>query len=314
MENAEKSRRGMGTRAAVVAILLLGVVTVAARAMVGRRERAVGSPGAPLVLVLSPDHAQHLAPADRASLAVLLRRESGLAVDVRVAESPLDAVEAFGTLADAGLLNIFEYALARKEHGVEAGMQVLRGDGATGYAGVIAVRADSGAADLAGLAGKRIAYVGPYSTSGFVFPAKILADAGVEVVAEFSGEHPGTLESLRSGATDAAATFEAAVAGETGLRVIARTDTIPNEPLVFRSGLLPEKRAALARALERLAADSEGARILAASADVTGFRPVTDREYAGVIAAIRAAGLSVYAVVPEGHDVASRRSVRDYLP
>jgi phosphonate transport system substrate-binding protein len=245
-----------------------------------------------------------------------------LHIEIRIAETSLDAIEAFGGgsrggahgSADVGLLNLFEYVLARKEYGVEAALQVLRAGDATGYHGVIAVRADDPAQSPNDLRGKRVAFVDPYSTSGFVFTARILRDAGVDVQPEFAGNHAEALRRLKAGEADAAATFATAVESDPSLRVIVRTDTIPNEPIFFRREVRAEKRVAIVNALAKLASTPEGARLLESIADITDVRPVNDDDYREVVDAIRAAGKSVYEVVPEGLQVESRRRGINYIP
>jgi phosphonate transport system substrate-binding protein len=287
-----------------------------------RQEKEVGARELPIVFVLSPDHGRNLGPEDRRAFEELLERESGLHIDILVAANPLDAIEAFGggglgedgAGGDIGLLNLFEYALARKEYGAEAGLQTLRAGAATGYRGVIVVRAADPIQSIDGLGGKRIAFVDPYSTSGFVFTAQLLRDAKIDVRPEFTGGHDKALERLRAGAVDAAATYASAVDGDSGLRVIARTETIPNEPVFFRRDLRAEQRVALANALVKIASTPDGARLLRLTADITGFRPATDDDYSEVVDVIRAAGKSVYEVVPEGLRVESRRRGINYIP
>jgi phosphonate transport system substrate-binding protein len=278
-----------------------------------RGERRIGEPDAPAVVVLSPDHGRDLSPDDLRALAEILGRGSGLAVEVRVAATPLDAIEAFGGRADVGLLPLFGYLLARQEYGVEAALQALRPGPSTTYAGEILARADGPVRALPDLEGKTIAFVDPYSTSGFLFPAKLLADAGIRPVARFAGGHPRAIEMLRSGEADAAATYVGAAAGETGLVSIVRTEPIQNEPVFFRAGLRQEKRERLARALRALPDDPEGARLLLAIAGIEGFRPVSNEAFGGAVDAIRAAGRSVYDLVPEGIRVESRRRGIPYV-
>ena len=122
------------------------------------------------------------------------------------------------------------------------------------------------------------------------------------------------LDALRSGRVDAAATYSAAVAGDTGFRIIAQTDIIPNEPIFYRADLLPEKRDQLTKAFMKLAESGEGQELLSSLADITGLQPSSDQDYLGVIATARAAGKSVFELVPEGVLVESRRRGIEYIP
>lgn len=286
--------------------LRLAVLGVAVGAIVlifdpfGRSEGSVGTAGNPLVLVLSPSHGKDLKPGDLEGLAKLLQADSGLTVSVRVSSSPVEAIDSFKKSADVGLLDIFEYMLARTRHGVHARLQVTRKDDAVSYTGEVLVRADSPAKVLSDLEGKRIAYVTPYSTGGFIFPAWLLAENKVKMVHEFAGSHPEALQRLRDGKVEAAAVYSGAAKAGEPFRVLGITRTIPNEPVFLREGLEKKKGDAIVAALAKVGLDANGKRILAAMADCTGFRPASESDYDPVRMALQAAGKTVYEVVPEG--------------
>ncbi len=295
---------------AVLFVAVLGFLYVRAQ----RLEEAIGTAGSPVIFIFSPDHGRNLAREDQRTLASFLEAESGLAVEIRVASSPLDAIEAFGARADIGLLGLFEYLVAREEYGVRAKLCVLREGGAGSYTGTIIVRTDSPIRSVADLSGRRIAYVDPYSTSGFVFPAKLLADAHVHVTAEFAGSHAEALARVRAGRVDAAATYAGAGADDAEFRSIATTDAIPNEPVVLRPGLSEDKARRLVAALLKFAGTPEGHHILGQIGGISGFRAGTDEEYREVLEIARAAGTTVYDLVPEGVRIESRRRHIDYVP
>jgi phosphonate transport system substrate-binding protein len=246
-----------------------------------------GTPDNPLVLLLAPTHA---APAEALShMAEFLTREVGLTVSVQVAPSEEAAIAAAANRsADAWLMPLFAYLYCQEEYGVEAALQVLRGAGERTYRGVIVTRAD-GPGDLAALTGRRIAYVDPHSTSGFIYPAALLADAGATPVAEFAGTHAAVLEALRAGRVEAAATHEHAVEGAPDLRVLATTPEIPNEPVFVRRDLAADTRERLQRALLAYAATDEGKRTLAETGDLTGLAEHTDAAWWKVKETVRAA-------------------------
>lgn len=285
------------------ALAVVGAVTAYLLIRAGRDEKQIGQTGSPLVVVVSPDHGRDLQPGDRVRLEALLSSRAGLVIQVRVARTPIDAIEAFAGAADVGLLNLFEYLLARKQYGVEAGLRVLR-DAGSSYAGEIVVPAGSEAQALADLAGKTVAYVSPYSTSGFVFPASLLARKGVAVRPHFAGSHDAVLTALRDSRAAAAATY-AGAAGR-GMRAIAHTAPIPNEPIFFRRGLAAGKRAQVIAAFRSMSASPEGRSLLSRIAGVTGVEPVRDEDYEPVVTEIRAAGKTIEAVVPEGMQLDAR--------
>ena len=87
-------------------------------------------------------------------------------------------------------------------------------DGSTGYYSIITVRCDSGITDLAGLAGKTLAFADPDSTSGYAVPLFNLIN--VENIdpetyfsaIPFSGSHEAGVQGVVAGTFDAAATYQ----------------------------------------------------------------------------------------------------------
>ena len=191
--------------------LLLAAAGLAA--CLGRGESSVGTEADPLVVVLSPSHipegwvanpsiplvagAPESALDPKATLEQKLSEASGLKVSLAAAASPVDAVERLGARkADAGILSVDEFLLAHEEHGVRAGLQVLRGKGETRFDGVILVKVKGGARKAADLAGRKFGFVDPYSVSGFLLPARFLEKEGVKVESVFLGSHRKALRAV----------------------------------------------------------------------------------------------------------------------
>ncbi|HAT71710.1 MAG TPA: hypothetical protein DCS63_02710 [Elusimicrobia bacterium] len=279
-----------------------GCVAAALLAGCGRRDEAtVGTPENPLVVVLSPAHAPSASSGALALLEKHLEAATGMSIEMKVALSPADTIKKFDSdLADAGLVTLEEYLVAREEYGVRPVLQVLRGNKLSVYDGVILTKAVGGAKSVAGLAGKKVGFTGPYSVSGFTLPSIYLKKAGVEVNPDFSPSHDGNLQKLIRGEVYAAATYARQAARQPGLKILAVTGKVPNEPLIVRRDLSPEKRAALASAFVRLADTREGRAALAALADITGFRPADEDVYRPVHDLIRSEGKTVYDLVPDG--------------
>lgn len=279
-----------------------------------RDLNAVGEPRAPFVLMLSPAHAP--SAADRKALEDDLSTRSGLAVEVRVAKTADEAVASAGSKnVDAWLMPLFDYLLCHQEYGITAELQVLRAR-KTVYAGEILVRKDSGLTDLASLQGKRFAFVDERSTSGFLFPAKLLAEAGVEVEPTFAGSPERALTELRAGRVAAAAVYAGASSEDEELLVVARTEDIPNEPIAFRKALAPEPKEKIQTALIAFAKTDEGKRVLASMAGIRGFTRMDHAAYRDVQGAIQAADKRVQDLVPGGWSVynENRRVLDDFVP
>ena len=140
----EGRRLGLPIRRNGLALLLIAAGLCACA---GRDEPSVGSADNPLVMIFSPAHA----PAQvttRCSLATtstprLRQQPLGLPAPAHAAAGalrplgaehlrvrrclPVDAIEQLGARkADAGILTLDEFLLAREEYGVEEDLQVLR--------------------------------------------------------------------------------------------------------------------------------------------------------------------------------------------
>jgi len=280
-------------------------------ACVGRSESRIGTPAVPLVVLVSPAHAPSGDTEPLRVLEYLLSSQSGLSVVVQAAATPADAIELFGRrMADAGILTLDEALLAKEEYGVRFDLQVLRGKGDKEYDAVILVKAKNKAKSVSELKGKPFGFVDPYSVSGFLLPAQHLKKAGVEVESEFLGGHAKALQALLEGGVAAIATYEDAAKSK-GVRILAKTGVVPNEPVAFRKGLRPEKREALMKAMKALADSEEGRKALLAVAGITGFGPVEDGAYRGVHESLQEAEKTVYDLVPGGDEI--RRLNQPYV-
>src|SRR5581483_10470963 len=118
------------------------------------------------------------------------------------------------------------------------------------------------------LKGKKFAFVDPVSTSGYIYPAALLLKNGIDpkkdLNATFAGGHDAAALAVYQGSADAAATFEDAPAQllaskfpdiDQKLKVIAKTDPIPNDTIAFRKDLDPGVAAKLKAALKQMADD-----------------------------------------------------------
>ena len=277
-----------------------------------RKEATVGTPGNPLVVAFSPEHVPAGTREPLDFIKNYLSSRTGMTVEVKTASSSQEIIDMLGSdKADAAFMTTEEYLVAREQYRVQAALQVNRRAGETAYDGVILAKA-KGPKDAAALAGKKFAFADPYSFSGYFLASVFLKEAGVKVEPVFAGSHKAALAALLEGKADAAATYAGAAKGHPELRVLAVTGTAPNEPVVVRRGLLPEKRQAIAAALTALPATPEGKRALGAVADITGFSPASEDAYRAVHTRILTAGKSVYDLLPEGWQM--RQLNEPYMP
>ena len=148
-------------------------------------------------------------------------------------------------------------------------------DGATGYFAAMYVRSDSDIHSLEDMEGHSLAYADPNSTSGYLSPRFELRQAGIDDTTFFSrtgfgGGHEQAVIAVLNGQYDAGVTWvsgqgEASEGFTRGnlrrmidnglldmadLRVIWRSNLIPNGPIVVRRDMPAEARAIIVEYLE----------------------------------------------------------------
>lgn len=175
--------------------------------------------------------------------------------------------------------------------------------GRSHYCGEIIIRKHAEISSLADLKGKRVAFVSRSSTTGFAFAAMSLRRAGVTVddlaFAGFLGSHDNVVRAVANGDFDAGAVFENAAeslveAGDDGgnqVRTLAKTDPIPNEPVIM-GDRFREERPELAQAfidvMVHLHESAEGRdAISSVGARIEGYVEIGEDAYDGVEAALR---------------------------
>lgn len=265
-----------------------------------RDEATIGTPSNPLVVVLSPAYSPSSVPGAEGTIKKHLESASGMTVQLRVAPTQMEAINAFsGGKTDVALLRLEEYLVARQEFGVSPGLQVIRDGKSYDYDAVILGR-EGKVQSLGELRDGKIGFVGPYSVSGFTLPSIYLKKAGGEFTPVFSESHDENVGRLLKGEFDAAATYARNVSKHKGLKILAITGKIPNEPVAVRRGLDAAKRDKILAAFSSLAGKPEGRKALSAMADITGFRPVDASVYKPIYDLIRSEGKAVYDLVPSG--------------
>lgn len=146
-----------------------------------------------------------------------------------------------------------------------------------GYYSQAIVPKDSDISSIADFAGKKVCFVDPSSTSGYLFPSYNLLEAGIDPTADitpvFAGKHDVSVQKVGEG-TECEAGFaeDSEVEKSDAVKVIDET-MVPGAPLVFSSTLPDEVSQKLIDGLAEVTIDD----IIAAgidSADTDGFRSV----------------------------------------
>jgi phosphonate transport system substrate-binding protein len=219
-------------------------------------------------------------------------------------------VEAFGSKrADIAAINTFGYILANEKYGAEARLTAIRHGDATYKAQFIAKEGGS-IKTLADFAGKKVAFVDPASTSGFLLPKKLLSDKGIKPAQEvFAMKHDSVVSMIYQGQVDGGATFYSPPADgeiqdarrlvktqypdvEKKIKIIELTEAVPNDPIVFRKDLPEEMKTKITEALLKFIHTPEGLQAFNNIYTYTDLKPAVDKDYDGVRAMLKSLGKS----------------------
>lgn len=220
-----------------------------------------------------------------------LEQELGIPVTLRVGE----AYDELPALLQSGEIDIVQLAplayvqLRRKMPGMQPIAIPIIG-GSPSYLGHIYVRSDSQLRTLDDLQGHSIAYVSPDSSSGFLFPRELLRQRGYDPDTFFSSasfvkNHPEVEDAVLSGDVDVGAAFDATsdwtsqTERPRGLRVVAKTERIPNDFIVAHPDYDRGTVAAFRAALVALRPGAQEAEEILSSLKVNGWLSTDDSRY-----------------------------------
>jgi len=145
--------------------------------------------------------------------------------------------------------------------------------------------------DFTDLAGMTVAWTTETSTSGYVFPALQLINAGLDVDTDitsiFTGGHDGAVTAVLNGDADVGVSFDDArgILEETnpdvGEKVIVfnLTSEIPNDVVAVRGELPDSLKAAVYVAIETYLATDEGKAVFDEIYEWTDIRPANDADF-----------------------------------
>lgn len=189
---------------------------------------------------------------------------------------------------DVAYLNPLSYVLAVQqfqntpEHLVPLGMPYFQNS--LTYKGIIFVRADSGINSIKDLKGKSFAFADRTSTSGYLYPAGLMKEAGLDPEKDIKGVNISGTSSVNlvyTGQAAGGATYEGGIilactdpvtgkvdeAKVKQFKVIATTDPIPNGMIVARANLDAATIAKLKQAMIDINTEPQGQAALKAVPD-----------------------------------------------
>ena len=240
----------------------------------------------------------------------ILRKELGMEIEPFVATDYTGIVEALRVhKLDVAFLAPASYVLAKNEADIKVILKSER-KGIPFYYAAIITRADSGIKTLDDLRGKTFAFGDTLSTTGHVFPRKMLKERGIDPTRDlkqilYSGGHDATVLAVLNGKVDAGATYANSPDGNDTawmrylkdpadvkrIRAIAFSEPIPADNLVVSGALDPQIVKRLEDNFIELSRDAKGKTMLRDLYQIDGFVPATDQDYDSVRKAFTEAGI-----------------------
>jgi phosphonate transport system substrate-binding protein len=219
-----------------------------------------------------------------------LSRELGIPVEAFSASEYQGVVTAMqNKQVDIAYFGPQSYVVAHRIAGAQAIAKELSEAGSTGYHAILVVHKDTGWKTLADLKGKKLAFVSPMSTSGYLVPSVALEEQlGMAPEAYFSeivftGSHGSSVQRVVNKDVDVAATNDMdlnsmVLAGQVSMDPLVevwRSDLIPGSPMAVRRDLPESFKLAAQRAFISFSKETEA---LARMGRV-GFVEARDEEY-----------------------------------
>jgi phosphonate transport system substrate-binding protein len=239
----------------------------------------LGSPKNPIKISLVPGQDVQILEENGKALESFLNKDTGLSFKLTVPTSFIAVVEALGSnRADLAIMNTFGYLLARDKYQAEARLVGLN-QGSDTYRGQIIAHKD-GPKKLSDLQNKKFAFVDPVSGSGFILPSKLIRDHKIKLKEYvFAGRHDSVVTMVYQKQVDAGATFHSnPINGEPRdarrtviaqfpdvlekIQIIEMTDSIPNDPIVFRKNFPNQWKEQIALSLKKYIHTEEGKKVM----------------------------------------------------
>lgn len=290
-------------KTALALVALLGLTAC-------QKEQPLGTQDNPIKLYFTPSVDAETIATNSDDFIKFLEQETGYFFKTGIPTNYVAVVEAFGSKrADIGVMNSFGYLLANEKYGAQAKLRVIR-HGEPTYKGQIIAHVDSGINEVKDLQDKRFAFTEPNSTSGYMFPLKMIRDAEVQLGnTTFASKHDSVVTMIYQRQVDAGATYYSPPAKDGTIRdararvktqfpdvedkvkVVAITEDIPNDPFVFRKDLPADITEKFIAAVKKYISTPDGQQAFQNIYSVEGVVDTIDTDYDGLRAMIKAIDL-----------------------
>lgn len=269
----------------IMAFLLIGVLAVSMIGCTAKEEEVITMGFVPMrdgdKLVESVE-----------PLAEMLSKELGIKVEGFTATNYVGVVEGLGSgQVDFGFIPPFAYVLANQESDAQVILTAINKSGEAKYRSQFLARKDSGINSFEDIKGKRVAFVDPSSTSGYLFPGAHLMSEGIDIEKDieymYSGGHDKSIQLLINGDVDVISTFvdareryvEEFPTAMEETEVLGYTDYIPNISVTTRGDMDAELQGKIQATLLKVVESEEGGKLLQELFNMYGFEKATDADY-----------------------------------
>ena len=221
-----------------------------------------------------------------------LSERLGVKVEAFTASNYIGVVEGLGSgSVDFGIIPPFSSLLAQKQSNAKPILTSKGKTGKPGYTAELYVRKDSGIKSLQDVKGKKVAFVDPSSSSGYIYPGAMLVEAGLnldkDISYQFSGGHDKSLQLLLNKDVDVIATFDGVEdryakdfpQAKTDIQKLATSDMIPGIMVTTSSKMDKELQEKLEKALRDVENDPKMKELFTKMFSITGFTDVDQDAY-----------------------------------
>lgn len=216
-------------------------------------------------------------------LADYLGKETGKKIVVKITKDYQQQIDAVGKdTMDLAYMGPNEYVVMTKKYGKKPLLACQAVGGKPFLHGMIITKKDSPLQNLAALAGKRIAFVSPDSTMGYVVPRLMMLEAGLDLKqaaqVDFLKSHSNVALAVLNGGYEAGAVKDEAFYAyqDRGLRILAKSPPVHEHLFVASSQLSESLVNDLRQSLLNL---HDKAVLTAIQPALTGLLPVEDSDY-----------------------------------
>ena len=221
-----------------------------------------------------------------------LSERLGVKVEAFTASNYIGVVEGLGSgSVDFGIIPPFSSLLAQKQSNAKPILTSKGKSGKPGYTAELYVRKDSGIKSLQDVKGKKVAFVDPSSSSGYIYPGAMLVNAGLnldkDISYQFSGGHDKSLQLLLNKDVDVIATFDGVEdryakdfpQAKTDIQKLATSDMIPGVMVTTSDKMDKELQKKLEQALRDIEKDPKLKELFTKMFSITGFTDVDQEAY-----------------------------------